>query len=75
MRGEAPASVLRREAQRLASLESPSATLDREATTARTAAMIMAEAASSLVAQANYSQGAVRDILSGLPDGTATDKV
>lgn len=61
------ASLLRQEAERLAALDSPSATIASDVGTSRTAAMIMAEAAASLVAQANYSRDSVRDLLGSFP--------
>ncbi len=68
--GVSPVTALRREADRLAALDSPStAAVEVTAQTARTRAAIMAEAATSIVAQATFSRNNVRDLLAYVPAG------
>lgn len=65
-------TVLRLEADRLAELRSPSADLvQAPESSSKTAAMIIAEAASSILAQANYSQRNVSDLLTFMSDAPA----
>ena len=65
-------AYLRDEAARLSALVSPSTQLAEEQQgSTRTAAMIMADAAAALVAQANYSRQDVSELLTFAPGSAA----
>ena len=67
-------TVLGAEAERIAAFESMAPKSDGQASEGgRTAAMVMADAAASLLAQANYSRQNVSELLTFMPTDQASE--